>query len=162
LTAPQVAAARKIYGPAKNSRTGAQISPGFSPGTEAVPGNWADAITGTGAGQLEVGGFALLVNSFFADMVFENPKRDLHTLNFDSDVKLTDDKLASVLNATDPNLRPFRARGGRLIQYHGWGDAGIPPQDSVDYFGPPVSSSSWFASISANFFRFIWLGWWAR
>jgi feruloyl esterase len=67
-------------------------------------------------------------------MVFENPKWDFHTLNFDSDVKLTDDKLASVLNATDPNLRPFKARGGKLIQYHGWGDAAIPPQGSIDYF----------------------------
>jgi Tannase and feruloyl esterase len=67
-------------------------------------------------------------------MVFENPNRDLHTLNFESDVKLTDDKLASILNSTDPNLRPFKARGGKLIQYHGWGDAGIPPQESIDYF----------------------------
>ena len=67
-------------------------------------------------------------------MVFENSKWDFHTLNFDSDVKLTDDKLASVLNSTDPNLRPFKARGGKIIQYHGWGDAGIPPQDSIDYF----------------------------
>jgi feruloyl esterase len=132
LTAPQVEAARKIYGPAKNSKTGAQISPGFSPGAEAVPANWQSWITGAGADQLTRGAF--FANSFFADMVFENPKWDFHTLNFDSDVKLTDDKLASVLNSTDANLRQFRARGGKLIQYHGWGDAAIPPQDSIDYF----------------------------
>lgn len=134
LTAPQVAAARRIYGPAENSRTGAQIAPGFSPGTEAVPANWAALITGTGAGQLAFGTLAFFAHSFFANMVFENRKWDFHALNFDSDVKLTDDKLASVLNATDPDLRPFRARGGKLIQYHGWGDAAIPPQDSIDYF----------------------------
>jgi feruloyl esterase len=132
LSAPQIEAAKTIYGPVKNSRTGAQISPGFSPGAEAVPANWRTWITGTGAGELTVGAF--FANFFFADMVFENPKWDFHTLNFDSDVKLTDDKLASILNSTDPNLRPFKALGGKLIQYHGWGDAAIPPQDSIDYF----------------------------
>jgi len=132
LTAPQVEAAKKNYGPAKNSQTGAQISPGFSPGAEAVPANWRTWITGAGVGQLTSGAF--FANSFFADMVFENPKWDFRTMNFDTDVKLTDDKLASVLNSTDANLRQFKARGGKLIQYHGWGDAAIPPQDSIDYF----------------------------
>jgi feruloyl esterase len=132
LTAPQVEAAKKIYGPAKNSLTGAQISPGFSPGAEAVPANWQTWITGADAGQLTAGAF--FANAFFAYMVFENPKWDFHTLNFDSHVKRTDDKLASILNSTDANLRPFKARGGKLIQYHGWGDAAIPPQSSIDYF----------------------------
>jgi len=132
LTAPQVEAARKIYGPAKNSRTGAQVSPGFSPGTEAVPANWQTWITGTGPGQLALGSF--FANSFFAYMVFENPKLDIHTLNFDRDIQRTDKKLASILNSTDANLGPFKARGGKLIQYHGWGDAAIPPQSSIDYF----------------------------
>jgi hypothetical protein len=132
LTAPQVEAVKKIYGPAKNSRTGEQISPGFSPGTEAVPANWQTWITGAGAGQEALGAF--FANTFFGYMVFENPNWDFHSLNFDDDVKLTDEKLASILNSTDTNLKPFKARGGKLIQYHGWGDAAIPPQDSIDYF----------------------------
>ncbi len=132
LTAPQVEAAKKIYGPAKNSQTGAQISPGFSPGAEAVPANWQTWITGASADQLTVGAF--FANAFFAYMVFEDPKWDSHTLNFSSDVRRVDDKLASILNSADPNLGPFKARGGKLIQYHGWGDSAIPPQNSIDYF----------------------------
>jgi feruloyl esterase len=132
LTAAQVEAAKKIYGPATNSRTGAQISPGFSPGAEAAPENWAVWITGAAAGQLPIG--ALIGNSFFTGLVFENPTWDYRTLNFDSDITLADNKLAKILNATDPDLRPFKALGGKLIQYQGWGDAAIPPQDSVDYF----------------------------
>ena len=132
LTATQVEAAKKIYAPVKNSHTGAQIVPGFSPGTEAVSSNWQAWITGSGTEQLPLGAF--FANAFFADMLFDNPKWDFHTLNFDSDIKLTDDKLASVLNSTDPNLKPFQALGGKLIQYHGWGDAAIPPQSSIDYF----------------------------
>jgi hypothetical protein len=81
---------------------------------------------------LTVGAF--FANAFFANMVFENPKWDFHTLNFTSDIKRTDDKLASILNSTDANLGPFKARRGKLIQYHGWGDAAIPPQSSIDYF----------------------------
>ena len=69
---------------------------------------------------------AFFAKDFFADMVFGNPKWDFHTLNFDSDVKLTDDKLASVLNSTDPNLRPFKTRGGKLIQYARLGRCGHP------------------------------------
>src|SRR5207253_341148 len=36
LTAPQVESARKIYGGAKNPRTGKQIFPGMPPGSELI------------------------------------------------------------------------------------------------------------------------------
>jgi feruloyl esterase len=39
-----------------------------------------------------------------------------------------------VLNSTNPDLRSFRANGGKLIQYHGWGDAAISPISSIDYY----------------------------
>jgi hypothetical protein len=132
LTAAQVEAARKIYGPVKNSETGDQISPGFAPGTEAVPENWELWITGVNPAQPTIG--ELFANSFFSDMVFENPAWDFHSLNFDSDVKLTDRKLAADLNSVDANLSAFQARGGKLIQYHGWGDAAISPEISINYF----------------------------
>jgi hypothetical protein len=132
LTAAQVEAAKKIYGPVIDSRTGDQISPGYSQGAEAVASTWATWITGPKAGATAVG--PLIANSFFSGMVFEDPKWDPQTLNFSSDVKRTDDKLAPILNSTNPDLRSFKARGGKLIQYHGWGDAAIPPQDSIDYF----------------------------
>jgi feruloyl esterase len=132
LTAPQVVAAQKIYGGARNPRTGKIIEPGLSPGVEAVPANWPIWITGTSPPQLGVG--KLFASFFFAYFVYEDPKWDIHTLNFDNDVKLVDDKFGSILNSDDPNLKAFKARGGKLIQYHGWGDAAIPPQGSVDYF----------------------------
>ncbi|MGH9823116.1 MAG: tannase/feruloyl esterase family alpha/beta hydrolase, partial [Blastocatellia bacterium] len=39
LTEPQIEALKKIYAGPKNPRTGEQLFPGFSPGTEGVPGN---------------------------------------------------------------------------------------------------------------------------
>ena len=132
LTAPQVAAIRKIYSGPKNPRTGEAIFPGFSPGAEALPANWRIWITGNASGAPTIG--ALLSNVFFADMVFENPKWDYHTLDFDKDMKTADDKLGPALNSIDPNLSKFKARGGKLIQYHGWNDAAIPALSSVEYF----------------------------
>jgi feruloyl esterase len=73
-------------------------------------------------------------NTFFSHVVFENLKWDYQTLNFDTDVKLADEKAKPVLNSNSADLRPFRDRGGKLIQYHGWGDAAIPPLSSIDYY----------------------------
>jgi len=132
LTAPQVEAAAKIYGAMKNSQTGAIIGPGFSPGVEAFAANWVVWITGTSAPQLGVG--KLFAAYFFRDFVFQDAKWEVQSLNLDRDIKLADDKFGAILNSDDPNLKAFKARGGKLIQYHGWGDAAIPPQGSVDYF----------------------------
>jgi Tannase and feruloyl esterase len=132
LTEPQVAAVRKIYAGPKNPRTGTQIFPGYSPGTEAVPANWRVWISGNGPGQPTLQAF--FGNTFYAYMVFGDPKWDFRSFNFDSDVETADNKTAGILNSTDPDLAKFKARGGKLIQYHGWGDAAIPPQNSINYF----------------------------
>jgi Tannase and feruloyl esterase len=33
-----------------------------------------------------------------------------------------------------PDLNAFNAAGGKLIQYHGWNDAAIPAQSSINYY----------------------------
>src|ERR1019366_433863 len=53
----------------------------------------------------------------------------------DRDTKAGDDKQSRNFNATDANLDRFRARGGKLILYHGWSDAAIAPQNAIDYYG---------------------------
>jgi feruloyl esterase len=42
--------------------------------------------------------------------------------------------MAATLNATDPALRDFQKRGGKLILYHGWSDAAISPLNSIAYY----------------------------
>ncbi len=132
LTAPQVEAVRKIYSGPRNPRTGAQIFPGYPPGTEAAPATWSLWIA---PAQPQAAVQFAFGNSFYADVVFENPKWDFRTMNFDKDVALGDEKGGSILNSTSPDLRAFRAHGGKLIQYHGWGDAAISPLSSIDYYG---------------------------
>ena len=66
--------------------------------------------------------------------MFADPGYDIMKLNMDSDVAMTDAKFASTFNSYDPDLSAFKARGGKLIQYHGWIDPAIPALDSVDYY----------------------------
>lgn len=127
LTEGQVTTLRKIYGGPKNPRTGTQIFPGYAMGTEAIPGGWSPWI-------LPPGLQAMFGNSYYGQAVFEQASWDFRTLNFDTDVELGDVKAGPVLNSTNPDLRSFRANGGKLIQYHGWGDAAISPLSSIDYY----------------------------
>jgi feruloyl esterase len=39
-----------------------------------------------------------------------------------------------VVEASDPDLAKFKARGGKLLLYHGWADPGPAPENTVNYY----------------------------
>jgi feruloyl esterase len=123
LTAPQVDAVRKLYAGARNPRTGEEVFPGLAPGSEL---GW-----GALAGGPEPFGIPA---DHFKYVVFKDPNWNFKTLNFDTDVALADRIDGGLLNATDPNLKDFFARGGKLLQYHGWSDELITPFNSINYY----------------------------
>jgi Tannase and feruloyl esterase len=123
LTAPQVEAVKKIYGPATNPRTGRVISPGLLPGSEI---GWEAAAGGPGPFRIP--------DDFFKYVVFKNPGWDFHTLDFDRDVALAEQMDHGVLNAIDPDLRRFERTGGKLLMFHGWSDEAISPLNTVEYY----------------------------
>ena len=41
---------------------------------------------------------------------------------------------ASFLNATNPNLDAFKAKGHKLLLWHGWSDAGLTPLGTIKYY----------------------------
>jgi feruloyl esterase len=45
-----------------------------------------------------------------------------------------------VLNTAGHNLKPFFARGGKLLLYHGWSDQQNPASTSVGYFNRVVKA----------------------
>lgn len=147
LTAPQVAALRKLYDGARNSK-GQLIFPGYSPGGQAGSGGWPLWITGPAPTKSLMFAFG---TQFYKNMVFDNASWDFRTFNIDHDTKVADDKMAQRLNATDPDLRPFKKHGGVLIMYHGWSDAAIPPVNAINYYQSVVSRLG--AKTSRTFVR---------
>ena len=135
LTAPQVAALKKIYEGPHDSK-GDQLLPGFSAGGEAGAGGWPAWISGSGPGKSLQYAFG---TNYFQNMVYDDPGWDFKTFDMDRGPKLADDKTASALNATDPDLKRFKQRGGKLIMYHGWSDAAIPPVNTINYYKNVVS-----------------------
>jgi len=136
LTSPQVTALKKIYaGPTDTS--GAQIYPGLLPGAEDGPGGWGLWITGPEPGKSLMQLFGV---GFFSQMVFEKADWNYRDANVAEIVKAADEKLAKTLNATDPNLSAFKARGGKLILYHGWNDPAISAVNTINYYQSVVGA----------------------
>jgi feruloyl esterase len=78
---------------------------------------------------------------FFEYFVFDNPNWNFQSFDWISGPAYVENKvvvpgqtLASVLNSIDPDLGEFRARGGKLIQYHGFSDPEVPPLTSINYY----------------------------
>jgi feruloyl esterase len=42
--------------------------------------------------------------------------------------------MTEVLSPLDPDLRPFKARSGKLIVYHGWSDPAISAYGTIAYY----------------------------
>jgi feruloyl esterase len=131
LTPPQVEAARKIYQGPKHARTGAELYSPLYPGSEL------------GWGQLAGGDQPLGIPvEFFKFYVLRDPAWDYRArpLNFDSDVAASDRPEIQPVNAVDPDLRRFFARGGKLLLVDGWNDAAVPPKVAINYFNRVVAA----------------------
>jgi hypothetical protein len=130
LTEAQVGALSKIYGGLRTAK-GELVYPGFSQGGEAEPGGWGAWITGSALGKSTQGAFG---TQFQSQFLMDDSKKDFLNLNVDHELKFSEDKLGRAVNAADPNLKAFQSRGGKLILYHGWSDAAIPPVNTVNYY----------------------------
>jgi feruloyl esterase len=128
LTAAQIVAVEKIYAGPTNPRTGAQIFPGLERGSEF---GWETLIAGP---QPFLGG------EFFRYFVFADPTFDFHNLDFDKDVTFANETVGQVVNALNPDLKPFAERGGKLIMYQGWADPLINPRGAINYYDSVVAA----------------------
>jgi feruloyl esterase len=101
------------------------------PGAEGGAGGWSQWLFGFGPG----GSFGTVyVENYFRYMVYEDPAWNALTATVEAAARDAGEKTARVLDATDPDLGRFQARGGKLILYHGWNDPAIPPLNTVNYY----------------------------
>ncbi len=56
------------------------------------------------------------------------------SFDFDQSASKFEKALGAPLNATNPDLSRFRSLGHKLIQYHGWADWLVVPQESINYY----------------------------
>jgi feruloyl esterase len=123
LTSEQVETARALYAPVKNPRTGADVLPALlQPGSEL---GWA---TLAGPEPLRY------TQEAFQYLVFKDANWDWHRFNAATDIDLALKIDNGLLDFTNPNLKPFFDRGGKLLMYHGWADPQVSPLGSVKYF----------------------------
>jgi hypothetical protein len=153
FTTSQLRSLEAIYGSVK--RNGADFFPGWPVGAEiagsgpgGVSSGWVPFFIG-GPTNKPIG--ASFGDTFFKYMAFgrPNPSYDWLTFNIDTDFE----KLQStrtVLDATDPDLSRFKARGGKIVSYFGWSDNALNPLMGVEYYESVLQK---MGPATADFYR---------
>ena len=148
LTPVQVDAAERIYGGSHRS-DGTRIFQGYAKGSELNwPRIWAGKTPGGSSWE------------FWRKAVSQDMNATSTAFDFDKDAdKMLNGKLGSETYSQAYNaktdLTAFKARGGKLIQYHGWADQQISPYASIDYYNQTVGKMS--AADRDSFYRLYML-----
>ncbi|HXE15299.1 MAG TPA: tannase/feruloyl esterase family alpha/beta hydrolase [Bryobacteraceae bacterium] len=144
LTQPQINALNILYTGAKDSH-GNPVFPGFMPGSE---NGWSQWVVGFAPGGSLMSAF---VENYFRYMVFDDAHWNVLTASIDESVRRANEKTAEALNATNPDLKPFQSRGGKLILYHGWNDPAISPLNTIHYYQEIQKTMT--SSVASQFVR---------
>ena len=118
LTARQIETIKRAYAPII-TKSGEIVFPGKSYGSEY---SWN--LSGSQPSPVSLGTMIL---------TYQDANWDWKTFDLERDLKLADER-TGFINAIDPDLSAFKARGGKLLLYHGWDDMGIAPGNTVNYY----------------------------
>ena len=126
FTTAQIEALKKIYGGPRDSK-GNQLVPGELPGSEPVwPDNFippSKTVLPRSESQMKL----MMLNPP------PGPTWDYTMFNFDTGPARVADA-AAILNPRNPDLAPLKKRGGKIVQYAGWGDQQVNPRPGIDYY----------------------------
>lgn len=121
LTADEVQVFKEMYFGARTS-AGQRRYTGARPGSEA---DWDPLFADRGGYGPFIGHYVYSTTSPPFDW-----RRDV---NWDDVYDVVKAALSPITAAPSPDLRAFRARGGKIIQYHGWNDSVVTPDGSIGY-----------------------------
>jgi hypothetical protein len=131
LTEAEVAVLEKWYGGARNAR-GEALYPGGIPfGSEPYWWLW---LTGNEEGRgRAVPAFAV---NYLRYLAFpDDPGDSYHPTQFDFEKDPPRlQAMGEIYKSANPDLSKFKARGGKLLLWHGWADAIVTPQRTVQYY----------------------------
>ena len=126
LTAAQIHTVEAIYAPLL--RNGATFFPGWPAGAEAGWSPWFTAPNGRGI-QWNFG------ETYLKNIAFGRPLATYDWLTFNMATDLDKIQAAQALiDATDPDLSRYKARGGKIVSYFGWADPALNPLMGVGYY----------------------------
>jgi Tannase and feruloyl esterase len=126
LTAAQLRTVDVIYAPVLKGD--APLFPGWALGAESGWMPWFAGPNGRGV-QWNFG------ETYMKNIAFGRPNATYDWLTFNVNTDL--DKIQgsqALLNATDPDLSRFKARGGKIVGYFGWADPALNPLMGVGYY----------------------------
>jgi feruloyl esterase len=131
LSPAQVAAAEKIYAGAHDAH-GNLLFPGYEPGGEAATGDWQTWITGSSPAS--PGAQNGLGMGFSCDLVLGTTTCDYLHGDITREFETATRTIGPTVSAINPDLRAFERRGGKMIQYAGWADTAIAPENGLNYY----------------------------
>ena len=134
LSPRQVAAVRRLMTPATNSKGKVIYGYPYVPGTETQWAGWnffgaPRPNFPPRSANLELPGQYI---GYMADETVRH-NVDALTFNFDRDPE-TLARARRIYDATSVDLRAFKARGGKILMWHGWADGAIVATSSIGYY----------------------------
>ena len=152
LTEAELGVIEKWRGPAVNAAGEVLYPGGIAPGSEM---HWWLWLTGNadGGGKL-VPTFGA---GFGAYMAFEDDPGAGWTLN-DFDLEKDPARMgraSDTYNGDDPDISAFRAAGGKMIVWHGWGDSIVSPYKTLDWYEKASATAGGEEALSENVALFM-------
>lgn len=152
LTPAQVRALEAIYGGVEShgkrifwgQPVGAEID---MPGPGGQQTGWSGWIIMPGRQSIA----AMFAETFYRYLAFAkpDPNYDLKSFDFESDpAKLQ--AIGQIIDAKNPDLSRFKARGGKIVMYFGWADPALNPMMGINYY---EQVSARFGPATTDFFR---------
>ncbi|MCG8369169.1 MAG: tannase/feruloyl esterase family alpha/beta hydrolase [Proteobacteria bacterium] len=137
LTAEEVEIVRKVYAPVTDAK-GEVIYPGTPYGSESSWPGWVFPVQGNSPIHGDKLTYAQQCGGdFLRYMAFRDspgPGWDWRKeFDWDRDHHLLYD-IGKLWDATNPDLRKFRDKGGKIIVAHGWADSAIPAEASIEWY----------------------------
>lgn len=131
LSEAEVGALRLMYTPPHDSSGRTVYPAGTIPGSEGSWPGWLLPVGGDVRTRAYVGAEQYL--KFLGFDPDPGPGYDFRQFDYDRDVERLR-TMSPILDAVNPDLSAFAARGGKLIMMHGWADAAVSPLMTVKYY----------------------------